>query len=165
MLDGIQLTKECTLPALRRKKRGLFVLFFLVIISFVIVFVFVWNVNFFEDVKIDTNRGDDPDLIDVLATVTEKPSGSFSVGAGFSSVENVIFSSSVAQNNLFGNGHRVNLTASLSSIRTNFNINLTEPRLFDSEISAGIDAFRAAKEAIELWNSENGKTKIQNKGL
>ena len=32
-------------------------------------------------------------------------------------------------------------------------------------IPAGIDAFRAAKEAIELWNSENGKTKIQNKGL
>ena len=28
-------------------------------------------------------------------------------------------------------------------------------------IPAGIDAFRAAKEAIELWNSENGKTKIQ----
>ena len=32
-------------------------------------------------------------------------------------------------------------------------------------IPAGIDAFRPAKEAIELWNSENGKTKIQNKGL
>ena len=54
------------------------------------------NLNFFEDVKIDTHRGQDPDLIDVLTTVTEKPSGSFSVGAGFSSVENVIFSSSIA---------------------------------------------------------------------
>jgi outer membrane protein insertion porin family len=97
------------------------------------------NLNYFEDVKIDTQRGENPELIDILATVTEKPTGSFTVGAGFSSVENLIFTTSIAQNNLFGNGHRANLTASLSSIRTNFNLNLTEPRLFDSEISAGID--------------------------
>jgi len=99
------------------------------------------NLNYFEDVKIDTQRGENPDLIDILTTVTEKPTGSFTIGAGFSSVENLIFTTSIAQDNLFGNGHRVNLTASLSSIRTDFNISLTEPRLFDSEISAGIDAF------------------------
>ena len=99
------------------------------------------NLNYFEDVKIDTQRGESPELIDILATVTEKPTGTFTVGAGFSNVENLIFTTSIAQNNLFGNGHRVNLTASLSSIRTNFNLGLTEPRLFDSEISAGLDAF------------------------
>ncbi|MEC9423114.1 MAG: outer membrane protein assembly factor BamA [Nitrospinota bacterium] len=99
------------------------------------------NLNFFEDVKIDTQRGESPELIDILTTVTEKPTGTFTVGAGFSNVENLIFTTSIAQNNLFGNGHRVNLTASLSSIRTNFNLSLTEPRLFDSEISFGIDAF------------------------
>ena len=99
------------------------------------------NLNYFEDVKIDTHRGKDPDLIDILTTVTEKPSGSFSVGAGFSSVENVIFSTSIAQNNLFGNGQRLSLGAQLSSIRKDFNLSFTEPRLFDSEILMGLDAF------------------------
>jgi outer membrane protein insertion porin family len=114
------------------------------------------NLNFFEDVKIDTNRGVDPDLIDVLTTVTEKPSGSFSVGAGFSSVENVIFSSSVAQNNLFGNGQRLSLNAQLSSIRTDFSISFTEPRLFDSEILLGLDAFNRNQNYLSFNSLSTG---------
>ena len=114
------------------------------------------NLNFFEDVKIDTKRGESPELIDILATVTEKPTGTFTVGAGFSNVENLIFTTSIAQNNLFGNGHRVNLTASLSSIRTNFNLGLTEPRLFDSEISLGIDAFNQDQNFLSFNSLTSG---------
>ena len=114
------------------------------------------NLNYFEDVKIDTQRGENPELVDILTTVTEKPTGSFTVGAGFSSVENLIFTTSIAQNNLFGNGHRVNLTASLSSIRTNFNLNITEPRLFDSEISAGIDAFNQRQNLLSFNKKTSG---------
>ena len=114
------------------------------------------NLNFFEDVKIDTKRGESPELIDILTTVTEKPTGTFTVGAGFSNVENLIFTTSIAQNNLFGNGHRVNLTASLSSIRTNFNLGLTEPRLFDSEISLGIDAFNQDQNFLSFNSLTSG---------
>ena len=114
------------------------------------------NLNFFEDVKIDTKRGESPELIDILATVTEKPTGTFTVGAGFSNVENLIFTTSIAQNNLFGNGHRVNLTASLSSIRTNFNLGLTEPRLFDSEILLGLDAFNQDQNFLSFNSLTSG---------
>ena len=114
------------------------------------------NLNYFEDVKIDTKRGESPELIDILATVTEKPTGTFTVGAGFSNVENLIFTTSIAQNNLFGNGHRVNLTASLSSIRTNFNLGLTEPRLFDSEILLGIDAFNQDQNFLSFNSLTSG---------
>ena len=114
------------------------------------------NLNYFEDVKIDTQRGEDPDLIDILTTVTEKPTGTFTVGAGFSSVENLIFTTSIAQNNLWGTGRRLNLTASLSSIRTDFNINLTEPRLFDSTISAGIDAFNNVNDLLSFSMRTSG---------
>jgi len=114
------------------------------------------NLNFFEDVKIDTQRGESPELIDILTTVTEKPTGTFTVGAGFSNVENLIFTTSIAQNNLFGNGHRVNLTASLSSIRTNFNLGLTEPRLFDSEILLGLDAFNQDQNFLSFRSLTSG---------
>ena len=42
------------------------------------------NLQFFEDVKIDTRRGKDSDLIDIITTVTERPTGQISLGAGFS---------------------------------------------------------------------------------
>jgi len=99
------------------------------------------NLQFFEDVKIDTSRGKEPDLIDITTTVTEKPTGSVNVGAGFSSTENLIFNAGISQNNFLGRGHRVVFSTSLSSRRTDFNLSLTDPRIFDTELSAGIDAF------------------------
>jgi len=116
----------------------------------------ITNLNYFEDVKIDTQRGEDPNLVDILTTVTEKPTGTFNVGAGFSSVENLIFTTSIAQNNLFGNGHRVNLTASLSSIRTNFNLSVTEPRLLDSTVSLGFDAFNTDSDFLSFRSKTSG---------
>ena len=114
------------------------------------------NLNFFEDVKIDTHRGQDPDLIDILTTVTEKPSGSFSVGAGFSSIENLIFTTSIIQDNLLGNGQRLSLNARLSSIRTDFNLSFTEPRLFDSEILLGVDAFNKEQDLLSFNSRSTG---------
>ena len=114
------------------------------------------NLNFFEDVKIDTHRGQDPDLIDILTTVTEKPSGSFAVGAGFSSVENLIFTTSITQDNLLGNGQRLSLNARLSSIRTDFNLSFTEPRLFDSEILLGVDAFNKQQDLLSFDSKSTG---------
>jgi outer membrane protein insertion porin family len=99
------------------------------------------NLGFFENVKIDTHRGDTPGLIDVDTTVTERPTGSISFGAGFSSVDKVIFNASIAQDNIFGTGRKANLSADISARRTNFNIGLTEPRVFDSDVSAGINLF------------------------
>ncbi|MDA0691885.1 MAG: outer membrane protein assembly factor BamA [Nitrospinae bacterium] len=99
------------------------------------------NTQFFEDVKIDTGRGEKPDLIDVTTTVTERPTGSISVGAGFSSVEKVIFTGSVSQNNLFGRGQSLVFSTSLSAIRSDFNLAFTEPRIFDTDILGGVDLF------------------------
>ncbi|MCH8157525.1 MAG: outer membrane protein assembly factor BamA, partial [Nitrospinae bacterium] len=99
------------------------------------------NLQFFEDVKIDTRRGKEPDLIDIITTVTERPTGSVTIGAGFSSVENFIFTAGISQNNFLGRGQRVTFSTSLSSRRSDFNLSLTDPRLFDSEILGGIDAF------------------------
>ncbi len=114
------------------------------------------NTQFFEDVKIDTKRGEDPDLIDITTTVTERPTGSISVGAGFSSVEKVIFTGSVSQNNLFGRGQRLVFSTSLSAIRSDFNLSFTEPRLFDTEILAGVDLFNRDQEFFSFDSRRRG---------
>ena len=99
------------------------------------------NLQFFEDVKIDTRRGKEPDLIDITTTVTERPTGSVTVGAGFSSTENLMFNAGLSQNNFMGTGRRVVFSTNLSSRRTDFNLSLTDPRIFDTTLSGGIDAF------------------------
>ncbi len=114
------------------------------------------NLQFFEDVKIDTQRGEKADLIDIVTTVTERPTGSISVGGGFSSVENLIFTGSVSQNNLFGRGQSLSFSTNLSSRRTNFNINFTEPRVFDSDILLGIDAFNRESDFFSFESKSIG---------
>ena len=61
-----------------------------------------------------------PDHINVNVEVGEKPTGTFQVGAGFSSIENFIATAQVQQANLFGNGQTLalagaDLAASASS--------------------------------------------------
>ena len=98
------------------------------------------NLQFFEDVKIDTRRGKDSDLIDILTTVTERPTGSISIGAGFSSTENLVFNAGISQDNFLGRGQKVVFSTMLSSRRSDFNLSLTDPRIFDTEVLAGVDA-------------------------
>jgi outer membrane protein insertion porin family len=99
------------------------------------------NLQFFEDVKIDTRRGKESDLVDILTTVTERPTGSVNIGAGFSSSENLIFNAGISQNNFMGTGRRFIFSTALSSRRTDFNLSFTDPRIFDTTMSAGVDAF------------------------
>ena len=114
------------------------------------------NLGFFENVKIDTHRGDTPELIDVDASVTERPTGSISFGAGFSSVEKLIFNASIAQDNVFATGRNVSFSANLSAIRANFNLRLTEPRIFDSDVSAGIDIFNSQSDNFSFSTKSRG---------
>ena len=114
------------------------------------------NLGFFESVKIDTHRGDAPGLIDVDATVTERPTGSISFGAGFSSVDKVIFNASIAQDNVFGTGRQANISANISARRTNFNVQLTEPRVFDSDVSAGINIFNSRSDFFSFDSRSRG---------
>ena len=99
------------------------------------------NLQFFEDVKIDTLRGKESDLVDITTTVTERQTGSVNVGAGFSSTENLIFNAGISQNNFMGTGRRLVFSTNLSSRRTDFNLSFTDPRIFDTTMSGGVDAF------------------------
>lgn len=114
------------------------------------------NLGFFEDVKIDTHRGETPEQVDLTTTVTERPTGSLTFGAGFSSVEKVIFNASIAQNNLFGTGRSLNLSTNISARRTNFDLNFTDPRIFDSDVSFGVDLFNRRSNFFSFDSQSTG---------
>jgi outer membrane protein insertion porin family len=99
------------------------------------------NLGFFEEVKLDTRRRPEENLVDLEARVKEQPTGAFTAGAGYSSTQSVIGTASIRQNNLFGRGQRLALTAALSGISADFTLSFTEPNFLDSQYSLGLEAF------------------------
>ena len=96
------------------------------------------RMTYFEEVEIETPAvpGTD-DQVDVVVSITERASGSFSVGVGYSQIQGLILSLAVNQDNFLGSGKRVGLGLSHSDILTNFSVSYENPYWTDDGISRG----------------------------
>ncbi|MBW2014958.1 MAG: outer membrane protein assembly factor BamA [Deltaproteobacteria bacterium] len=101
----------------------------------------LYRLDYFEDIKVNTVKGTSDDKVVLKIDVTEKPTGTFSFGAGYSTVENIFGMVSISQNNLFGRGQILELDAQLGGTTTLYRLNFTEPWLFDIPLSARINVF------------------------
>jgi len=97
--------------------------------------------GYFERVDVSTEEGSAPDRINVNVEVGERATGTFQVGAGFSSVENFILTAQIQQANLFGNGQSLALQAQVSGLRQLINIRFFEPYFLDSDFSMATDLY------------------------
>ena len=111
----------------------------------------VTALGFFESVNLATRRGSADDKILVTFQVKERPTGTFQIGAGFSSVENFIAQAQVSQDNLFGRGQRLALQAQVSGLRQLFSLSFWEPYFFDSRVTFGFDLYNSLR-AFESFN-------------
>lgn len=100
------------------------------------------SLGFFEEVTLEEKPTDQPDQLDLDVGVVEKPTGSLSFGAGYSSQDSFVLSGSVAQNNLFGRAYGLRLAADIGGQRDRFYATFTNRRLFDSEYSFSASAYR-----------------------
>ena len=78
--------------------------------------------------------------------VKEQPTGSFSLGAGYSGYDGPTGIISVSQKNLFGRGQQLGASIKVSGKSSEFDIRFTEPWLFDRRISAGVDLYKWSRE-------------------
>jgi outer membrane protein insertion porin family len=101
----------------------------------------VTSLGYFERVDISTEQGDDPEHVNVNIEITEKPTGTFQIGAGFSSIESFIATAQVQQANLFGNGQSLALQAQISGLRQLIDLRLFEPYFLDSVFSASFNIY------------------------
>jgi len=102
----------------------------------------LYRLDYFEDVKVNTLKGSADDKMVLKVEVTEKATGAFTFGGGYSSVEDVFFMVSISQRNLFGKGQTLELKTELGGRTTKLNLGFTEPWLFDIPLSAGFDIFK-----------------------
>lgn len=112
------------------------------------------RLNYFEEVNVSPQPTLEDDLMDVLVEVKEKPTGNFSIGAGYSSVDHLIFMSEISQSNFLGRGQRLSLQANISGSSTRYNLSFTEPHIFDSKLSTGIDLYDWERE-YDDWTTDS----------
>ena len=101
----------------------------------------LYRLDYFEDIKVDTVKGSSDDKMILKIDVTEKPTGTFSFGAGYSTTENVFGMASITQRNFLGRGQILSLDAQLGGTTTLYRLNFTEPWLFDIPLSARFDLY------------------------
>ncbi len=114
------------------------------------------QLGYFEEVNFATPRGSKDDTLILNITVKEKPTGTFNIGAGFSTVENFIFSASVAKENFFGYGIGGQLSAELSGKRQQFMLDLRDNYFLDSEWMLNMSGYRSVYRYTDFDRKANG---------
>ncbi len=116
----------------------------------------LYRLGYFGDVQVQTKKGSQEDLMVLDIKVEEKPTGSFSIGAGYSTFETVIFSFQISQNNLFGRGQKLAATGAIGGRTQNFDIRFTEPWTFERPISTTFDIYKWDREWDEYTQDSYG---------
>jgi outer membrane protein insertion porin family len=100
------------------------------------------RLGFFTEVNIDTQEVPaTTDQVDLTINVVEKPTGSVSLGAGFSSTEKVALSFGIRQENAFGSGNYLATEVNTSRYNRTIVVSTTDPYFTSDGISRTIDVF------------------------
>lgn len=93
-----------------------------------------------QDVRPETRRVSGADnMVDVNYDITERPTGSLSVSAGYSSTEGIVLAGSVQQKNLLGTGRDLTLRINTSESATEFTTRYTNPYYTDWGVSRSLE--------------------------
>lgn len=88
------------------------------------------------------------DQVDLEINVKERPTGSISLGAGYSTSDGVILSAGFAQDNVFGSGKSFSVEVNTSKSMRTYAVSLIEPYITPEGISRHIDIY---DRRVDLW--------------
>lgn len=110
----------------------------------------IYNLGFIEpDISMDYERINNNGDIDLQIDVTDKSSGVANGGVGYNSLDKMVGQLSVSQNNLFGNNWSAGITWDFGGSTQNFELNFTNPNLYDTDILLGTNVYYTRKN----WSS------------
>jgi outer membrane protein insertion porin family len=113
------------------------------------------NLNFFETVEILPQQVD-VDKVDLNVRVKEKPTGQFSIGGGFSTLDKLVAIADITEGNLGGNGWMGRIRGQLGQQRTLGLITFRNPYLNDSLTSMQLDIYRSLTNYITYFEEKSG---------
>ena len=115
------------------------------------------NLNFFETVEILPNQVEE-DKVDLEVKVKEKPTGSFSIGGGFSTLDQFTAIANISEGNLFGLGYLARIRGQVGFRRTLGVLTFRNPRLFDGPTSFQVDGFSTQTNYLTYQEKRSGGT-------
>ncbi len=92
----------------------------------------------------------EPDQMDILVNVTERFSGSFSVGLGYSEAQGALLTLGLSHDNVFGSGKRVGIDVNNSDSQKKYKFSYTNPYYTKDGISRGFSFSYAETDASGL---------------
>jgi len=101
------------------------------------------RLGYFNQVTISTSKGSAEDKIILNVEVTERLTGTFQVGAGFSTIENFVLQAQIQYDNFLGRGTTVTLVAQMSSLRRLFNLAYITRYFLDSRWNFSFNIFNS----------------------
>ncbi len=113
------------------------------------------NLNFFETVEILPQQVE-ADKVDLNVRVKEKPTGQFSIGGGFSTLDKLVAIADITEGNLGGNGWMGRIRGQLGQQRTLGLITFRNPYLNDSLTSMQVDVFRSMTNYVTYFEKKTG---------
>lgn len=115
--------------------------------------------GFFEKVSVTTRQGSKPDRMILVFDVKEKSTGTFQLGAGFSSVENILLTGQISYNNFLGLGTTVSGSIQWSSARQIIDFRYVDPYAFylaDAPVTLAFSAFNTSRFFLDFTRNSTG---------
>ena len=101
------------------------------------------RLGYFKEVTMDTSEVPGSfDQVDLTVTVSEKPTGSISLGAGISSADGFGLSFGFKQENAFGSGNSLGIELNTSKQNRTLVFNTTNPYFTEDGVSRTIDVYQ-----------------------
>ena len=102
------------------------------------------------------------DEVDLDMNVEEKPTGTLSLGVGYSSSNRISFNAGISQDNIFGSGNNVSLDFNTSSYYRTLAISSTNPYFTQDGISRTVNLYYRT---IQPYTSQGGNYTIKTPGF
>jgi len=119
----------------------------------------IQSLGFFQEkLEVQQQPGTAPDKVALQVNVEERPTGSLQLSAGFSSLEQFIFSFSIEERNFRGKAQQLRLSANISSFSKSVELGFTEPYFLGRNLALGFDVFRRDFNSPRFNNSGQRET-------
>ena len=107
----------------------------------------IYNLGYFEDVNVKLNPGKEPNSVEVEVSVVEMNTGTFGIGAGYSSADGFVGMISIGDKNFRGIGDAINIRWEFGGEdNKNYDFSYTRPWLDDKETRATINLYDITNE-------------------
>ena len=107
--------------------------------------------QYFSEVNVETVPVEgNPDQVDVVYSVKERPTGALLFGLGFSSVEKFAISTSLTQSNVFGTGKFLSFNINSGTVNQVYSLSYLDPYYTVNGVSQGFDIYKRKTNASNL---------------